>query len=181
MNLPALPPSQQKVTTGIALRSSMSLCWAIFKVFIKDKGRQKKSRSQDRRNGRDLRKQSLRTMLSFELRRLKRNLASARLDRNEWDLAIPPLERALKTSSRLASADDAVRLNDMLQKARVKAQNMGQEAPITSGEITNSIGMRLVTIRPGAFVMGSTPAETRRIQAEWNVPETMRTGRKPCS
>ena len=33
--------------------------------------------------------------------------------------------------------------------------------------------MRLVAIRPGAFVMGSTPAETRRIQAEWNVPEAM--------
>ncbi|MGO9120205.1 MAG: SUMF1/EgtB/PvdO family nonheme iron enzyme [Desulfomonilaceae bacterium] len=101
------------------------------------------------------------------------NLALARMDRNEWDLAIPALERALKAPSRLVSADDAVRLNDMLQKARVKAQNSGQEAPLSPGEITNSIGMRLVTIRPGAFVMGSTPAETRRIQAEWNVPETM--------
>ena len=33
--------------------------------------------------------------------------------------------------------------------------------------------MRLVAIGPGAFVMGSTPADIRRIQAEWNVPEAM--------
>ena len=71
-------------------------------------------------------------------------------------------------------------MNDMLQKARAKAQDSGQEASPSPGEITNSIGMRLVTIRPGAFVMGSTPAETRRIQAEWNVPETMLQAESPA-
>ncbi len=108
------------------------------------------------------------------------NLALIRMDRHEWDLAIPALERASKAYSRLASAEDTSRLNDTLQKARVKAQNSGSEAPLVPGETTNSIGMRLVTIRPGTFVMGSTPAETRRIQAEWNVPETMLQAESPA-
>ena len=99
-------------------------------------------------------------------------LARNRLERREWDLAIPPLERALKISSRLVSADDTARLKDTLQAARAKSQNTALEKPPT-GEITNSIGMRLVAIGPGAFVMGSDLAEIRRIQAEWNVPEAM--------
>ena len=111
---------------------------------------------------------SLRGMMEVD-----ENLARTRIERLEWDLAIPPLERALKISSRLASADETSRLKDTLQATRARAQDTSREKPTTPGEITNSIGMRLIAIQPGAFVMGSTSAETRRMQAEWNVPEAL--------
>ena len=96
-------------------------------------------------------------------------LARNRLERHEWDLAIPPLERALKTSSRLVSADDTARLKDTLQTARAKSQNTALEKP-PPGEITNSIGMRLVAIASGRFCYG-----------EHTGGDTSHSGRVECS
>ena len=62
-------------------------------------------------------------------------LARSRLERHEWDLAIPPLERALKTSSRLVSADDTARLKDTLQTARAKSQNTALEKSPTRARL----------------------------------------------
>ncbi len=44
---------------------------------------------------------------------------------------------------------------------------------VAPGEIVNSLGMRMTLIRPGIFVMGTSPAELRRIQNEWSVEDSL--------
>ena len=181
MNLPGVPPShQQKVTVAYSAQKLYESVLGYFQGFHRRPGQIEKKPTAGSKKWSGPSKTVTEDDHVVRTAEINKNLALARMDRNEWDLAIPALARALKSSSRLVSADDVVRLNDMLQKARAKAQNGSQEASPSTGEITNSIGMRLVTIRPGAFVMGSTPAETRRIQAEWNVPETMLQAESPA-
>ena len=142
-------------------RSCTRRCRDICKDFTQKGNRQARRRRLDQQDGPALQESSLSKMLPgvepWRLMRLSREIAWRGMSRA---LAIPPLERALKTSSRLVSADDTARLKDTLQTTRAKSQNIALEKP-APGEITNSIGMRLVAIRPSAFVMGSTPAEIR--------------------
>ena len=101
------------------------------------------------------------------------NLARVRVQRHEWNLAVPPLERALKLASRSGLVEEANRLEGALQTARSKASESLGERPFAGGEIVNAVGMRLVLVRSGKFVMGSSEAEKRRIQSEWNVEENL--------
>ncbi|MGO9567509.1 MAG: SUMF1/EgtB/PvdO family nonheme iron enzyme [Desulfomonilaceae bacterium] len=112
---------------------------------------------------------------SESLRILQReeNLATIREQRNEWDLAVPPLERALKVASRSGFKEDADRVEQALRTARTKASEPLTEKSLANGETINAVGMRMVLVHPGKFVMGSSSAETRRIQSEWNVEESL--------
>ncbi len=112
---------------------------------------------------------------SESLRILQRevNLATIREQRNEWDLAVPPLVRALKVASRSGFKEDADRVEQALQTARAKASEPLTTKSLINGDVINAVGMRMVLVRPGKFVMGSSPAETRRIQSEWNVDESL--------
>jgi|GEM_PF-5821311 len=99
-------------------------------------------------------------------------LAEKRIHREEWGLAVNTLERAVQMAAVAGPADEAERLKELLQGAKQQADR-GPERPPSAGEVTNSIGMRMAVIRPGTFVMGSTEAEIRRIQNEWNVQESL--------
>jgi formylglycine-generating enzyme required for sulfatase activity len=106
------------------------------------------------------------------LLQLDEKLSRTRIQRQEWDLAVNSLQRALQVAVVAAPADETARLKELLQGASQQASR-GPERPPSAGEVTNSIGMRLVGIRQGTFVMGSSEAEIRRIQNEWNVQESL--------
>jgi len=91
------------------------------------------------------------------------------IQRREWDLAVRSLERALRAASTQASAPDRDSLRDKLQEARAKASTIPAREVSESGQVTNSIGMKLVLIPAGTFVMGSSSAEARSLENEWNV------------
>ncbi len=112
---------------------------------------------------------------SESLRILQReeNLATIREQRHEWDLAVPPLERALKVASRSGSKEYADRVEQALRTARAKASESFTEKSLVNGEIINTVGMKMILVRPGKFTMGSSPAETRRIQSGWAVEESL--------
>ena len=110
---------------------------------------------------------------SLRILRREETLATIRGQRREWDLAVPPLERALKVASRSGLTEDVKRLEPGLRTARSKASEPLTEKPLVNGEVINAVGMRMVLVRPGKFVMGSSPAETRRIQSEWAVEESL--------
>ncbi|MBI4966085.1 MAG: SUMF1/EgtB/PvdO family nonheme iron enzyme [Desulfomonile tiedjei] len=101
------------------------------------------------------------------------DLARARMQRQEWELAVDPLESALKGATYAASSDDTSRLKLLLQAAQGNAGKASQDKSPTPGEVINSIGMRLVLIPAGSFTMGSSEAEIRRIQNDWNVQESL--------
>ncbi|MBI5571637.1 MAG: SUMF1/EgtB/PvdO family nonheme iron enzyme [Desulfomonile tiedjei] len=98
-------------------------------------------------------------------------LAALRMDRHEWELAIPAIERALTEARRAGASTDAVRLEEMLRTAQQKAADPAAVRLSVPGESVNTIGMRLVQIPAGKFLMGSAEAEMRRVQGEWNVQE----------
>ena len=112
---------------------------------------------------------------SESLRILQRedSLATTRRQRNEWDLAVPPLERAFKVASRSGFKEAADRVEHALRAALAKASEPLTEKSLVSGDVINAAGMRMVLVRPGKFTMGSSSAETRRIQSEWAVEESL--------
>lgn len=106
-----------------------------------------------------------------ELRRvfeLESAQARTRMRRQEWDLAIRSISRALEAAGKLESANTD-RLREMLDKARLKLQSAPQWISETFGEMTNSVGMNLVLIRPGSFMMGSSLAQVRQLENTWIV------------
>jgi len=104
---------------------------------------------------------------------VEEDLARARMQRHEWDLASESLEKALKAATYVAAADETSKLKELLRAVRSNADKSGEEKPPTPGEVINSIGMRLVLIPAGSFTMGSSDAEIRRIQNDWNVQESL--------
>lgn len=102
-------------------------------------------------------------------------LAKRRIGRQEWDLALHPLERAIRSSVRVASADERAELERWNQAAKARTQEAPGPATMAqpTGEITNAIGMRFVGIPAGTFIMGSTSAEVRRVRAEWDASEDL--------
>ncbi|MFH0823108.1 MAG: SUMF1/EgtB/PvdO family nonheme iron enzyme, partial [Pseudomonadota bacterium] len=111
-----------------------------------------------------------------ELRRVlstESALAETRMQRHEWDTAVNALDRAVQAAERLSLDKEAEKLKELRQDALLKASRGTQGPPSAAAEITNSIGMRFVTIQPGTFLMGSSLAETRRVEAEWNVERNM--------
>jgi formylglycine-generating enzyme required for sulfatase activity len=110
---------------------------------------------------------------SMRILQREETLAIMRRQRNEWDLAVHPLHRALKIASRSGSKEEADRVDYSLQTARSKVSAQPPETSPATGEIINAVGMRMILVHPGKFVMGSSLAETRRIQTEWNVQESM--------
>jgi formylglycine-generating enzyme required for sulfatase activity len=87
------------------------------------------------------------------------------IERKEWDMAQRSVDRAMDLASRVEPPGNALPLRDMLQTAR--ANESGQVKSPPSGEIANSIGMKLVLIPPGTFIMGTSADETRRVEGEW--------------
>jgi formylglycine-generating enzyme required for sulfatase activity len=110
----------------------------------------------------------------------EKNLANSRIQRREWGLAIISLERALKTSEGTADPREVAKIREMLEQVRLKvsATRAGKRSPI--GEIVNSIGMRMILIRPGSFVMGSSSADIRRVLNDWNVEQAMLGPERPA-
>ena len=104
---------------------------------------------------------------------MEKRLALMRAERKEWDLAAQSLERAVKTASGMAATEEAQQLQGFLRTAREKSQQVAQEGASLPGESSNSIGMRLVCLPGGAFTMGSSTAEIRRIRNDWNVEENL--------
>lgn len=100
------------------------------------------------------------------------NLAEKRIEREEFDLAVYPLERALEAARSVGTAEEASLLQKMLQEIRTKPLGDSRPQPAARGAV-NSIGMRLTVISPGTFSMGSSEAEVRRIQAEWSAAENV--------
>lgn len=102
----------------------------------------------------------------------EQRLAELRMQRHEWDLAALSLERAIKDSVVASSPEE----RDKLQRqAHAAKSNMAStsEKSAAPGEVVNSLGMRLVVIPSGVFVMGTSPSELRRIQNDWNVEEAL--------
>lgn len=107
-------------------------------------------------------------------------LADARFRREEWDLALRSIERALEAAAKLGPQTDTARLREMLQRARVQAAKPSAPANSPMGEITNSVGMKLILIRPGTFLMGSSTADIRRIEADWSAPRDLLEPQEPA-
>lgn len=108
---------------------------------------------------------------------MEQSLAERRLQRNEWDLAASSLERIFGGGLRTASSAEKDKLEGMLKTAKQKAAQAPQ--PSVPGEVLNSIGMRMVLLPAGTFEMGSSTAETRRLQTEWNAEENLLTPETP--
>ena len=122
--------------------------------------------AQQRRRLQTVPSPDLRPKLAMET---EEQISRTRMERQEWDLAAESLQRALKTVSSTNSGEEASRL-DMLLKA---ARDHGTQTVPEQGEIVNSVGMKLVVIPAGSFTMGSTLAETRRLQNDWSVAESL--------
>jgi len=105
--------------------------------------------------------------------RAEEQVAAARLERQEWDLAVPSLERAIKVASSAGSPEDGARLEMLLKTARDRAAQAPALPREETGEVNGSAGMRLVIIPAGTFVMGNDSAQVRRIQTDWNIPESL--------
>lgn len=99
------------------------------------------------------------------------NLAQKRIERQELDLAVHPLQRALETARLMGDSESAAAIQDMLLHVKGKGSEVRNRARV-AGEAVNSIGMVLRGIAPGTFLMGSSESELRRIQSEWNVAES---------
>lgn len=106
-------------------------------------------------------------------------LAELRLQRHEWDFAALSLERALKNFVVSATPDEKDQLQKLLQDTKRSSVNAAEQTT-APGEIINSLGMRMVAIRPGTFMMGSSPAEIRRIQNDWAVEESVIQSESPA-
>jgi sulfatase modifying factor 1 len=96
-------------------------------------------------------------------------LAEARVKKGEWDLAIISLERALDAASKVPTPPDVSQLKQMLETARASAARKSTGETQRAGELTNSIGMTLVPIPAGKFVMGSAASDIRRVENDWAV------------
>ena len=107
-------------------------------------------------------------------------LANSRIQKREWKPAIIALERALKRSEGSGDPREITKLREMLEQVRLKAAGSGSEKRSPIGETTNSIGMRMILIRPGSFVMGSASAGIRRMQTHWNVEEALLRSERPA-
>jgi formylglycine-generating enzyme required for sulfatase activity len=114
-----------------------------------------------------------------ELRRKadrERALGQARLLRGETKPAVQALTRAVEASGQ--AGQDAAPLKALIEQARQAADTA--PARIPAGQTVNSVGMRMVTIPAGKFVMGSTDAEVRRIEADWNITREALTQETPA-
>jgi formylglycine-generating enzyme required for sulfatase activity len=102
----------------------------------------------------------------------EQKLAELRLQRQEWDLATLSLERVVKDSVVASSPEESEKLQRQIHAAK---RNLASAADKSAapGEVVNSVGMRLVLIPSGVFVMGTSPSELRRIQNDWNVEEAL--------
>lgn len=103
----------------------------------------------------------------------EKTLARTRLKRQEWDLAVSSLERALEAASKLSDEQETSELQEKLQIARQRAAQVTEGVPQSRGEVRNAIGMKMVVIPSGSFTMGSPRAERRRIQNIWSIPEDL--------
>lgn len=98
----------------------------------------------------------------------ERNLAFRRIQKGELDLAEISIKRLSAASSTQGNELEELRgLFSSIQK-----KDRSGEKPV-SGEVVNSIGMRLVPIRPGNFTMGSSESQARRLQTEWNIDQNL--------
>ncbi|MEW6350900.1 MAG: SUMF1/EgtB/PvdO family nonheme iron enzyme [Thermodesulfobacteriota bacterium] len=100
-------------------------------------------------------------------------LAQARIERREWDLATLSLQRALASAEKTIPATELSEVQHAADKARTNARRTAAQPGSASGELINSLGMRLVCIQAGSFIMGSAASEIRRIRETWNIPEAM--------
>ncbi len=109
---------------------------------------------------------------NFDMVEVGLNLTRRRVQRGELDLASASMDRALKIAS--SSADDKSQsLKERLTEIK-RGLDQGETVDKTSkSEITNSIGMKLVFLGGGTFVMGSSTSEVRRVRATWNIPENL--------
>ncbi len=98
------------------------------------------------------------------------NLAQKRIERQELELAIYPLQRAVEMARRLGYSENVSAFQETLQHIRSMSGDL-RNRTMTPGEAVNSIGIRLRAIAPGTFSMGSSESELRRIQTEWNTTE----------
>ncbi|MFH1114742.1 MAG: SUMF1/EgtB/PvdO family nonheme iron enzyme [Pseudomonadota bacterium] len=103
----------------------------------------------------------------------EKTLARTRLKRQEWDLAVSSLERALEAASKLSDEQETSELREKLQIARQRAAQVTEGVPQSRGEVRNAIGMKMAVIPSGSFTMGSPRAERRRIQNVWSIPEDL--------
>jgi formylglycine-generating enzyme required for sulfatase activity len=102
-----------------------------------------------------------------------KKLTMDRIGRQDWDLAVVSLRRGQEAALRTASAQESEKL-DRLEKF-LGRQMRKASAPdsLRSGEIENSVGMKLVVLPSGTFTMGSSDSEIRRVRIDWNVEENM--------
>lgn len=105
-------------------------------------------------------------------------LAKSRMQRGEWDLAALGLARAVSAGSQPVSATENEKLQQMLREARARAGRSSDAA--TPGEITNSVGMTFVRIPAGQFTMGTSSAEVRRLDGDWNTTLSMLEPEEPA-
>ncbi|MEW6530147.1 MAG: SUMF1/EgtB/PvdO family nonheme iron enzyme [Thermodesulfobacteriota bacterium] len=119
---------------------------------------------------------------SAEYRRIverEADLARSRMQRKEWALAAQALERALAAASHLKPEARPSDLQSMLAEVRTKVSAGPGVEPAAGRETTNSIGMKLVLIKPGTFRMGNSSAEVRRVESEWNVQREILEAEEP--
>ena len=104
-------------------------------------------------------------------------LTRGRVTTQKRDLVAPPREKAVKTAQRPEPFDPG-RLEMKLQT--VQQQSAGGPPTAAAGEQTNSIGMKLIRINAGSFVMGSSSEDTRVIQSEWSVDASLLRPEQPA-
>lgn len=102
---------------------------------------------------------------------LERELSAAarKMRHHEYDLAVNSLGRALAAAEHVKAEDKAREAEKMLEEARLKMASVSDGRKPAAGESVSSIGMKLVLIPSGTFVMGSSSSEARRVENEWNV------------
>ncbi|MBM3300719.1 MAG: SUMF1/EgtB/PvdO family nonheme iron enzyme, partial [Deltaproteobacteria bacterium] len=100
-------------------------------------------------------------------------LVRIRMQSQDWDLAVGAIERAIEAAENAGVTQDLDQFKQMLKEAKAKAEQEPRKTRGVLEEITNAAGMKLVAIPSGTFTMGSSQSERRRVQNEWNLPDSL--------
>jgi len=103
----------------------------------------------------------------------EKKLTRERIGRQDWELAAVSLQRAQETALRTASAKESEKLDRLEKFLARQIRRASTPDSFISGEMENSIGMKMIVLPAGTFTMGSSDAEVRRVRIDWNVEENM--------
>jgi formylglycine-generating enzyme required for sulfatase activity len=101
------------------------------------------------------------------------------MEDGQWRMAIVAIKRALANTSESSDPKRAARLRKLLQIATDHLAKPSSGTRIDSDRFRNSLGLSMVLIKPGSFMMGCSDAEARRVQSQWAISNELMEAERP--